>query len=628
MEEADSLRDVVESVENQMKEGKIETLHPSLKTLLELHKDGLLEAYVLISRADKGMVQDYETYRNEHRDKLKVPNTVIGFKLTDTDRAKQQLAQLEALLTGILAADPNLGNRFKKSTIGGHEYLTFTVDGEMVPWDQVPIASMEETEGEFNPLLEKLKSLKLTITLGVRNDHLLLAFGESSEHLKALDSKKLLYDRSEFEPLRKHGEKRISGVSYISRQFAEQTNNVKNQLDDVLKLIESALPLLPADDAVKKNLLADVKQLFKKFESYIPKPGARISFDFMTQRGFEGYSYNWGENRYLDGSKRLSILKHVGGKPIGFFALRTQYSPEDYQTFVELAKLVFKYGEQIALPLADEKDREQFQKIRKVAVPLLERLDKVTSEKLIPAFKDGQAAFVFDAKLKSRQWHPVLPSTDESLPFPEFALVYSVSNAKLLREACSETYEIAQEFLDKMHELYPDEIPQRKLPGPETTKSASGTLYGYSLPAELGLDPKIFPNAGLSEGNAVLSLSKDHSERLLRSQSLDLKKGPIAQRGSDPFASACHFNWPGLVDAIQPWVEFGVEYFMGSEAVSTGDSQDEFTTAQQDGFADIMDQIETGAEILKCYRGFTSVTYIEGSAIITHRESVWQDLSD
>ncbi|MCH7990008.1 MAG: hypothetical protein IID46_12775 [Planctomycetes bacterium] len=308
--------------------------------------------------------------------------------------------------------------------------------------------------------------------------------------------------------------------------------------------------------------------------------------------------------------------------------MRTKYTPEDYQTFVEVAKLVFNYGEKIGLPLASDEDREQFQEIRKAAVPLLKKLDKVLSEKLIPAFKDGQAAFVFDAKLKSRQWHPVLPSTDESLPFPEFALVYGVSNAKLLREACSESYQIAQEFLDKMHEIYPDEIPIRKLPGPETSKSASGTLYGYSLPAESGLDPKIFPNAGLSQGNAVLSFSKDHSERLLRSQTLDLKKGPIAQRGSDPIASACLFNWPLLIDAIKPWVEFGVEYNLGSDAVGTGNSKVKFTTAQQDGFADIMDQIETGAEILKCYRGFTSVTYIEGSAIITHRESVWQDLSD
>ncbi len=107
-----------------------------------------------------------------------------------------------------------------------------------------------------------------------------------------------------------------------------------------------------------------------------------------------------------------------------------------------------------------------------------------------------------------------------------------------------------------------------------------------------------------------------------------MKKGPIAQRGSDPIASACHFNWPGLVDAIKPWVEFGVEYYMASEAVNTGDSKDEFTTAQQDAFADIMDQIETGAEILKCFRGYSSVTYVEGSVIITHRESVWQDLSE
>jgi hypothetical protein len=565
---------------------------------------------------------------NEHRDKIKVSDLVIGFKLTNTNRAKQQLAQLESLLTEKFKADPDLSKRFKKTTIAGHEYLTFTADGEMIPWDEVPIEEMEETEGEFKALIEKLNNTKLTITLGVRNDYLLLSLGESSEHIKAMDSNKLLYDRSEFESLRKNGEKRISNVSYVSRQFAEKTNNVENQLNDVVKLIESALPMLPADDTVKKNLLADVKQLFKKFESYIPRPGVSISFDFMTKRGFEGYSYNWGENRYLDGSKRLSLLNHVGGIPIGFFALRTRYTPEDYQTFVEVAKLASNYGEQIGLPLASDENREQFQKFRKVAVPLLERLDKVIAEKLIPAFKDGQAAIVFDAKLKSRQWHPVLPTSDESLPFPELALVYSVSNAKLLRDACSETYKIAQEFVDKMHELYPDDIPQRKLPGPETTKSASGTLYGYSLPADFKLDSKFSPNAGLSEGNAVLSLSKDHSERLLRSQTLDVKRGPIAERGSDPTASVCLFNWPGLVDAIKPWVEFGVEYSMASDAVSTGDSKDEVPTAQQDAFADIMDQIETGAEILKCYRGYSSVTYVEGTATITHRESVWQDLSE
>ena len=40
----------------------------------------------------------------------------------------------------------------------------------------------------------------------------------------------------------------------------------------------------------------------------------------------------------------------------------------------------------------------------------------------------------------------------------------------------------------------------------------------------------------------------------------------------------------------------------------------------------IIEQIGTGAEILKCYRGTTSVTYLEDGATVTHRESVFEDV--
>jgi tetratricopeptide (TPR) repeat protein len=42
-----------------------------LKQIAQLEKDGMLEAYVLISRPDDGIARDYDTYRNEHRDVLR-----------------------------------------------------------------------------------------------------------------------------------------------------------------------------------------------------------------------------------------------------------------------------------------------------------------------------------------------------------------------------------------------------------------------------------------------------------------------------------------------------------------------------------------------------------------------------
>ena len=39
--------------------------------LKKLNDEGLLEAYVLFVRADAGIKQDYPTYRQNNRDKLK-----------------------------------------------------------------------------------------------------------------------------------------------------------------------------------------------------------------------------------------------------------------------------------------------------------------------------------------------------------------------------------------------------------------------------------------------------------------------------------------------------------------------------------------------------------------------------
>jgi hypothetical protein len=45
-------------------------LDPSLQTLIKIEEAGLLEPFVLISRADADIAKDYEPYRNENRNKM------------------------------------------------------------------------------------------------------------------------------------------------------------------------------------------------------------------------------------------------------------------------------------------------------------------------------------------------------------------------------------------------------------------------------------------------------------------------------------------------------------------------------------------------------------------------------
>jgi tetratricopeptide (TPR) repeat protein len=67
-EEVDALKMVVAAVKADKKVKKLET---SLVNLVRLHEAGLLEAYILLARADDGIAKDYDDYRKNNRDKLR-----------------------------------------------------------------------------------------------------------------------------------------------------------------------------------------------------------------------------------------------------------------------------------------------------------------------------------------------------------------------------------------------------------------------------------------------------------------------------------------------------------------------------------------------------------------------------
>jgi tetratricopeptide (TPR) repeat protein len=70
-EEVEGLQAVVDRVREGLKKKEIQQLDPALAALVKLSDEGLLESYVLITRADKGISLDYPTYRDAHREKLR-----------------------------------------------------------------------------------------------------------------------------------------------------------------------------------------------------------------------------------------------------------------------------------------------------------------------------------------------------------------------------------------------------------------------------------------------------------------------------------------------------------------------------------------------------------------------------
>ncbi len=69
MEEADALRSVLALAEE--KKSIIKNLSPDLAALKALSNAGLLEAYILLARADAEIKIDYAAYRQNNREKLK-----------------------------------------------------------------------------------------------------------------------------------------------------------------------------------------------------------------------------------------------------------------------------------------------------------------------------------------------------------------------------------------------------------------------------------------------------------------------------------------------------------------------------------------------------------------------------
>jgi len=583
-------------------------------------------AFALLSGQQHGM--DPEHLRvaiilqvlSEHTDSIKAPDFLIGFKLSNKAAAEVQLKRLEDLLNGVAEQIPLLKGRVKRQKSAGGDQLTLALDGSMVPWDRIPFKDYEEKGGQFDNLQKKLKKLKVTIGLAIRGDYLLFTVGETGDVLPANAPSQRLVDRPELKPLAAHADKRLTGISYVSKGLRTKFGTSPKDIDGLVELAKEFLKESDLTAEEKDALGKDMSNLAKDIKSLLPVPGALVAFSFLNGRGMEGFAYDFTKQAKDVGSKPLTLMNHLGGSPLVAIVGRAVGLLEKYQMVAKWVKIADHHVDEILVPRLDGDQKDKYEQIIKVVHPICERLDKVTRTLLLPALADGQCAFVLDGRLKSKQWFAAMPAAEKPLPMLEPALVFGVSDAALLRRASTEYRSILNELLVKIRELNP-EFPEAEIPPPKTSELKSGTLYSYPIPEHLGLDKQILPNAGLSERIAALSISREHTERLLEKNPLKIDGGPLA----DPnraLVGAAYIRCEGIIDVLVSWVQFGIRLTpVQKQAGGEGDEQ-----GAKPPWLGMLDQIPTALEVLKVFRTSTSAIYIEGDALVTHSETIVRDL--
>jgi hypothetical protein len=549
-------------------------------------------------------------------DLIQAPELMFGFRLRDSAAATTQLKRLEAVLDPLFEGQPLLKGRLKRVKVKGKDFLSLTFDGGMVPWNKIPIEDYEEKEGEFKDLVKKLKGLKVTVSLGVRDNYLLLSLGESLELVEKLGTGgQPLAGRPELKPLAKAADKPLLSVGYVSQALRRSTATSADDLDALADLLKSFLDKAPIGDAQRKRIIKDLADLAKEMKTGLVEPGAAMSFSFRTERGQESYDYDYTRPAETAEAKPLTLLHHLGGDPILGVVGRAAYHPDRYRSFVKWVKVVHGHLEEALLGQLEEGQKEEYQKFGKTFYPLLKRLDDITGKMFLPALADGQTAFVLDGKWKSKKWHQMF-STPMALPMPEVGLVLGVSDAALLRKAMVEYRKLFNDTLAAVKMTVPAPIPEIQIPEPTEVKTKNGSLYFYAIPEVLGLEPRVLPTAGLSKQVAVLTLSNTHAERLLERKPLRVEGGPLAEL-SKPLLAAAYFNSAAFLDMIAPWIEFGVQTGMKAQGAALPPGLDTNT---------ILEHFQVVLEVLKTVRGSTSATFLEDGVTVTHTETVIRDL--
>jgi hypothetical protein len=561
-------------------------------------------------------------------DLIVVPDVVWGFKITKLDAAASQLKRIEVLTKLITQANPELAESLERRKVAGGEVLTFTIKPD-IDLIRAGIPGVEDEGQRLEKVLEKLERLQIVIGIGVIGDRVILSFGDSIDHLEKLvvagSSRKSLLESKPFEPLRAQAAKPFTGISYLSEAMQRALAPSAADIEQLAELSDSVADLAELPDGAADEARRILGKVAEGYKRRLPVPGAWMSFSFFAEQGYEGYVWDWSKNLPFDGSKRLELLEHAGGAPLGALAFRVKSDPGQFEDFASWADMSWSFFREYLAPKAGADAGEKIAEVDEHLAPLAAKLAGILRTKILPALADGQIGFVIDGKSTTKRPHASLPSAAEPLPLLEPAIVLGLDDPKLFREGMSDVFELADELVDAVREMNPDAVPAGyRVPEPVKAKVEGGTLWSFPI-ASSGLDDKVQPSIGVGDDAAVLSLVPKQAGRLLLQTRLET--GSQLSKFEEPLVAAAALDFAGLVDAIQPWVVYLTRYGCAQQRDGSVDPEGELGADDENEQAkDALAQAKIVFEVIKSLRVAVAETAAQSDAMVTHWRNVIRDM--
>lgn len=567
----------------------------------------------------------------DNLDLVVVPDVVWGFKTGKKEAGNFQVKRLEVLAKMLVEMNPALAGALARKKVPGGELLTFTLDGGLLPWDEIAadLADNLDDSDDLDRVLDRVRGLDVVVGLGMVGDWVVLSIGDSVDHLEKLvvgGKGEALIDTKPFAPLRDDADEKLTAIWYVSEPLAKAIAATPEDLDP---MIAAAAQAIDEEGDVPAEAAADGRAWLERaraeYAAWLPEPGPWMAYSFMAKDGYEGYAWDWSKNLPLDGGKSLDLLAHVGGNPAAVAVSRLKLDPARLAGVAALVSdgwgIFAKHGPAVM----DEGDREKFALMEEEFGPLVKRLAATLSGKFAPAVADGQVGLVLDGKTTTKKPQAALPASAEPLPLLEPAIVLPLADRKLFVEGLNDLFELGDDVVAALRKLDADAVPAGyEVPAPTKTKVEGGSVWSFAIP-DAGLDKELAPAIAVGDDAAVFSLVPAQAGRMLVERKLET--GSALATFQEPLAGAGAVDFPALVDALEPWIVYFTRYGCVQQQEGEVDPDKELSKADEnDQATEALDHVKVVLQVARCLKSAVVETAPRDGATVAHWRNLIRDL--
>jgi hypothetical protein len=511
---------------------------------------------------EEAMLEYFHSLNAEDFSKVRIPTTVVGFKLSDDAIARDQLDALEGIVRlglGSIDEFKPLISKIKRDDFKGGQSLSITLDSSMIPE-----MDLQEDQAEA---LEKLKELldgrSIALAIGLKNNVLLITISENADVLEQVGTNtSSLMSNPSVQYLRENATDELRSIGYVSKRFRESqwTANFGNYFERLSSQFAAAIETAMEDGADlqewQQDIATDTKWLDSQVNEFAPEFGDSIAWSQAIAGGTEGFMIDWSENQAMENAHPLSIMQHTGSDALMTFGFKQKEAP-GLTAVVEymLERAPVHARRFIELAEDDEESREKAMLVLDKGWPLLQEIFEIASEKLAPALADRESAFAMSAAWTTFEIIPELPPSAQPLPLPEMAWVFKLKDRDQFLEGCSEIYGVIDRVVDLVREIEPNAVPPNyRVPRPDEEALVSGTRYFYpqlskDVPLE-GFEPQLL----VGDNAIVLGYSVRQVDDMLDAKPVTVT--PTWLTADSPVAAVSYVNFASIVNMIRPWATY------------------------------------------------------------------------